>query len=113
MVGCSQARWTLVWSRLMAEKPKITDAEFQLAERRIPVRWGAILRWTFWTAVMCFGVYYADDPVGRVGVVLGGVFWLAIGPLFGLLTKPSLQPEEVEQLAERLRENVRPGRGRR
>lgn len=30
MVGCSQARWTLIWSRLMAEKPKITDAEFEV-----------------------------------------------------------------------------------
>lgn len=97
----------------MAEKPTIIDAEFQVAERRIPIRWGSIIRWVFWTAVMCVGVYYIDDPVGRVGIVLGGLFWMAIGPLFDLLTKPSLQPEEVEQLAERLRANARPGRGRR
>lgn len=92
---------------------QIIDAEFQVAERRIPIRWGSIFRWVFWTAVMCVGAYYIDDPVGRVGIVLGGLFWIAIGPLFGLLTKPSLQPEEVEQLAERLRANARPGRERR
>lgn len=97
----------------MAEKPKITDAEFQLAERRIPVRWGAILRWTFWTAVMCVGVFVLQTPWERAALVFGSMSCMAIGPLFDLLTKPSLQPEEVEQLAERLRENVRPGRGRR
>lgn len=96
----------------MSDK-QIIDAEFQVAERRIPVRWGSILRWTFWTAVMCVGVYYVDDPVARVGIVLGGILWIAIGALFALLTKPRLLPEEVEPLAERLRANARPGRERR
>lgn len=96
----------------MSDK-QIIDAEFQVTERRIPVRWGAILRWTFWTAVMCVGVYVLDVPWERSAFVLGCIFWMAIGPLFGLLTKPRLLPEEVEPLAERLRANARPGRGRR
>lgn len=97
----------------MAEKPKIIDAEFSVAERRIPVRWASIFRWVFWAAAMSFGVFVSDDPWMRVAVVLSGLFWLAIGPLFGLLTRPRLHPEEVEQLAKRLRANARPGRERR
>lgn len=84
-----------------------------MAERRIPVRRGSIFRWLFWTGVMCFGVYNADDPWLRVTVVIGCIFWLAIGPLFGLLTKPLLHPEEVETLEARLRANARPGRAKR
>lgn len=97
----------------MAEKPKIIDAEFEIAERRMPIRWASIFRWVFWTAAMSFGVFVSDDPWMRVALVVSCMFWLAIGPLFGLLTKPTLQQEEVEALAERMRANARPGRGRR
>lgn len=97
----------------MAEKPKIIDAEFEIAERRMPIRWVSIFRWVFWTAAMSFGVYNLDTPWERAALVFGSMCCFAIAPLFALLTKPTLQQEEVEALAERMRANARPGRGRR
>lgn len=97
----------------MSDK-QIIDAEFQVAERRLPpIRWGSVLRWIFWAGAMSFSVYHLQEPWERVAVVLVCLFWLAIGPLFGLLAAPRLQSQEVEQLAARLRANARPGRERR
>lgn len=97
----------------MSENRDVIDAEFTVAERRIPVRWGAILRWALFGGIACAIAYSSEEPFVRAAGVAAALFWLAIWPLFGLLRKPRLHPEEVEQLAQRLRANARPGRERR
>lgn len=97
----------------MSENRDVIDAEFTVAERRIPVRWGAILRWGLFGGIAMLAASSDEEPGLRAAMVFSCLFWLAIWPLFGLLRKPRLHPEEVEQLAQRLRANARPGRARR
>lgn len=84
-----------------------------MAERRIPVRWGTIVRWALFGFLACALAYSNEEPFVRAAGVAAALFWLAIWPLFGLLTKPLLHPEEVETLEARLRANARPGRAKR
>lgn len=93
---------------------EIIDAEFSVAERRLPsIKWRTVVWCAIWLTAASMIVYAADDAWSRVAAIWACAFWIAMGPVFGLLTKPRLSQEEVEQLASRLRANARPGRAKR
>lgn len=94
----------------MSDK-QIIDAEFQVAERRLPaIRWGAALRWALWGGIACATAASDLEPALRATIVALCLFWLFSAPFWGLLARPRLSQGEVEPLAARLRANARPGR---
>ncbi len=98
----------------MSDK-QIIDAEFEVAERRLPIHWGSVLRHTFLTALFALSAY----AMGREGFDWAGPYFVIVAalqfPVARLLkglTGPRLSPEEVEPLAQRLMRGVPFGRGR-
>ncbi len=89
------------------------DAEFEVGERRLVIDWWATITYCALFAWTAWLVYAFEDPGMRAVAVLGLAGIIAWRRLLSLLSRPRLQPEEVEQLAERLRSNVRGERGRR
>lgn len=94
----------------MSDK-QIIDAEFQVAERRLTVSWVSAVLYVAMIAFMMWLAYVEPDL--SPALVMGAALIYPVHRLFGLLAAPRLQSQEVEQLAQRLRANARPGRERR
>lgn len=94
----------------MSDK-QIIDAEFQVAERRLTVSWVSAVLYVAMVAFLMWVAY--KEPDIAPALVFGAALIYPVHRLFGLLAAPRLQSQEVEQLAQRLRANARPGRERR
>lgn len=96
-----------------ASMKETIDAEFEVSERRQPVSWTEVAGFVWIVGFSAWLITQNIDPLARAALLIMVALIYPARRLLSLLSAPRLQPEEVERLAERLRSNVRGGRGRR